>query len=82
MSDSQLKVLEELFDENQSLRQHNKDDIVQTLNKAGGPKVTCDMVQKWWNNEQTRLRHRLHGGKKRKAAGQAESTHKRQRKSP
>ena len=78
MSDLQLKALEELFEQNQSLKQHNKDDTVQTLNKAGGPKVTVDVVQKWWHDKQIERRRT----KKRKAAGQAESTHKRQRKSP
>ena len=46
MSDSQVEILVELFEENQSLRQHNKDDIVQTLNTAGGPEMTRDTVQK------------------------------------
>lgn len=83
MSDSQLEVLVELFEQNQSLGQRRRDDIVPTHNKAGGPEVTYDMVQKWWNNEQKQLRRSLHGGKQRKAeGGQAESTHKRQWKSP
>ena len=78
MSDVQLKALEELFEQNRSLKEHKKDAIVQTLNKDAGPKVTYDMVRIWWNDEQSR-RNKL---KKRKASGLAESTHKRQRKSP
>ena len=78
MSDLQLKALEELFEQSHSLREHKKDAILQTLNTTAGPKVTYDVIQNWWSGKQAR---RCKLGK-RKAAGRAESTHKRQRKSP
>jgi hypothetical protein len=78
MSDLQLKALEELFEQSHSLREHKKDAILQTLNTTAGPKVTYDVIQNWWYGKQAR---RCKLGK-RKAAGRAESTHKRQRKSP
>ena len=78
MSDLQLKALEKLFEQSNSLKQHNTDAILQTLNTTEGPKVTYDVIQNWWYGKQAR---RCKLGK-RKAAGRAESTHKRQRKSP
>jgi hypothetical protein len=85
MSDLQLKALEELFEQSHSLREHKKDAILQTINTTAGPKVTYDVIQNWWYGKQARRygkQARRCKLRKRKAAGRAESTHKRQRKSP
>ena len=78
MSDAQRKALVELFKQNRKLKRHRRDDILKTLNDLEGSEVTYAMVQKWWHNEHAKRTHEKQS-KKRKAAGQAESTRKRQR---
>ena len=50
MSDSQVKILERLFEPYRSLKKHGKDNI----NGSGFPEVTCALVEQWWMKKQSR----------------------------